>query len=258
MIGGYGQVYVMDWGLALLRDEPKDKRDAKRILGTPAYLSPEQARGRAVDERSDVYCLGGILYAVLTGQPPHRGNNLYDLIFKAAKGEVDAPEALLADDVMLPPELCRISMKALSTEPNERYDSVASLRRELEQFLRGGGWLTTRSYAPGELIIREGDDANHAFVIVSGRCEAFTVIDDEREVLRVMGAGEVIGEAALLTAHKRTASVAAIEHLTVKVVTRASLERELERTTWMKALFHGLAERFVELDAILRELMEEP
>ena len=83
------------------------------------------------------------------------------------------------------------------------------------------------------------------------------LFDGEREVLREMGAGEVIGEAALLTAHKRTASVAAIGKVTVKVVTRASLERELERSTWMKALFHGLAERFVELDAVLQEMLDE-
>jgi CRP-like cAMP-binding protein len=80
-------------------------------------------------------------------------------------------------------------------------------------------------------------------------------MDGAHESLRLMHAGEVIGETALLSGRRRTASVVALSDVTVRVVTRDSLERELERNDWMRALFHGLAERFRELDAVLTDLL---
>jgi CRP-like cAMP-binding protein len=105
------------------------------------------------------------------------------------------------------------------------------------------------------LILHEGDEAFEAYIITDGQCEAYKEMDGAHESLRIMHAGEVIGETALLSGRRRTASVVALSDVTVRVVTRDSLERELERNDWMRALFHGLAERFRELDAVLTDLL---
>jgi serine/threonine-protein kinase len=259
MVGTHGQVYVMDWGLAMLVAGDADERvvtDHEReaapvgVVGTPAYMSPEQAWGRAeaIGPWTDVYALGAILYRVLTGRTPHGGSTPALVVEHARSSEVDAPE-LAAPGRAMPPELCRIAMKALRSQPHERYASVADLAADLESFLRGGGWLATRAFEKGALIVQEGDVANAAYVIVAGKCEAYKTIDGARVALREMGPGDVFGETAILTDTVRTASVVALEPTTVKVVTRDALEKELASHGWLDALVRAVAVRFREADA---------
>jgi eukaryotic-like serine/threonine-protein kinase len=253
MIGNYGQVYVMDWGLALLRAGPRLVSDDGKIIGTPGYMSPEQARGdEEIDERADVYGIGGLLYRILTGKRPHGGADRLAALRRTRERRVNDPRDV-CPHAALPPELCRITMRALSFEREARYPTVAALQRELEQFLRGGGWLATRTYAPGTVIIEEGDEAAEAYIVVAGECEAYKTIGGARRSLRRMGPGEVFGETAVLTNKPRTASVMAIDEVTVKVVTRESLDRELSRNSFMAAFVHVLAQRFGELDQQLTE-----
>ncbi len=249
MIGSHGQVYVMDWGLALLRDGPRLVSDAGKIIGTPGYMAPEQAWGNHddVDERTDVYGLGGLLYRVLTGKRPHGGSTHHAALERTRAAPVVAPEEA-CPELLLPPELCRIAMRALTPEREARYQRVSELQADLEQFLRGGGWLATRTYPDEALIVREGDSASEAYIIVSGECEAYKDIDGRRISLRTMGPGEVFGEMAILTGKPRSATVAARGPVTVKVVTAASLERELSRNSFTGAFVRVLAERFRELD----------
>ena len=248
MIGTHGQVYVMDWGLALLRDGPRLVSDKGKIIGTPGYMSPEQAWGETdVDERADVYGIGSLLYRVLTGKQPHPGADRLAALKKTRVGNVDAPQQV--SEVPLPPELCRITMRALVFEREGRYQNVSELQAELEQFLRGGGWLATRIYKSGATIIAEGDDADEAYIIVSGECEASKFVSGKRKVLRRMGPGEVFGETAMVTGKPRSASVVAITDLSVKIVTAAALELELGHHSFLGAFVKVLAERFRELDA---------
>ena len=122
MVGEFGEVQVMDWGLA--RDAEKANREGRRpegvpppethtgtgpeqttdhrtaeestddetqagaVLGTPAYMAPEQARGEAVDARTDVFALGGILCAILTGRPPFRGKSVHEMIRRAGAADL--------------------------------------------------------------------------------------------------------------------------------------------------------------------------
>jgi serine/threonine-protein kinase len=220
-------------------------------------MAPEQARGRVdrIDERTDVYALGGTLYRLLTGQSPHHDTSVESVMRKARSGVVTPPEEAGAGRRM-PPELCRIAMKALAVDPNDRYQSVEHLQEELESFLRGGGWLPTKTFADGDVILSEGEPADAAYIIVDGQCEAFKTAGDRRVSLRVMGPGEVFGEAAVFTAQPRTASVVARGPVTVKVVTSDSLALELSRNTWISALVKALADRFRELDAQLSELRD--
>jgi serine/threonine-protein kinase len=216
-------------------------------------MSPEQAWGRAeaIGPWTDVYALGAIIYRALTGRAPHGESTPALIVEHARTCEVELPE-VVAPERALPPELCRIAMKAMRSQPHARYPSVAELAADLESFLRGGGWLATRAFDAGAMIVQEGDVANAAYVIVSGRCEAFKTIDGARVPLRVMGPGEVFGETAILTDTMRTASVVALEPTTVKVVTRDALERDLASHGWLDALVRAVAARFREADAARR------
>jgi serine/threonine-protein kinase len=253
MIGDFGQVFLLDWGLAQINSSERLTSDKGRVVGTPGFMAPEQALQEHVDERCDIYALGGLLYCVLSDRMPHPGRTAQARLAHTRAEPVSPPNEVRSG-ADLPPELCRIAMKALAREPDARYASVADLRKDLRQFQRGGGWLHTREITAGTEIIREGDDAANAYIVVSGVCEAVHVSDGKRRVLRRMGPGEVFGETALLTGRKRTASVYAVDDVVLKVVTRASLDRELQRSSWVHAIVRVLAERFGDVDERLRAL----
>lgn len=265
MIGSHGQVYMMDWGLAVptsaRADEGWTPRALERgvITGTPAYMSPEQALGRVdlIDARTDVYGLGATLYKLLTGRPPHSEPTVADTVRKAQTGVVADPREVVRDR-RLPPGLCGIVMKALAADPARRYQSMDALKEDLESFSRGGGWLPVQAFAEGDVIVREGDEADAAYIVVTGAVEAYKTVAGQRVPLRLMGPGEVFGEAAVFTSQPRTASVVAKTDVTVKVITADSLQLELEQShnTWLAALVKALAERFHDLDSKLTRQAE--
>ncbi len=259
MLGSFGQVYVMDWGLAVLRPshasvgEPLDvaKGTAAQIecvACTPAYMAPEQASAdlSRLDARTDVFLLGGILYEMLTRQPPResqarRPNAL------SALDPVTPPEAI-HPTAFLPVALCRIAMRALEIAPADRYQDVLSLRADVERFMRGADRFALRTYQPGERIVTEGEAGDEAFIITAGFCVAYKTIEGRRRVLREMGPGDVFGETAVLTRGARTASVEAVDALRVMVITRDSFGDELGGNPWLAAFVRTLAERFRETD----------
>ncbi len=136
MVGAFGEVQVMDWGLARVRDEGEGMRDEGRtadasgfpsslipspssltqagaVMGTPAYMAPEQARGEDVDARADVFALGGILCVVLTGAAPFRGSSGGEVVGKAAAGDVADALARL-DGCGADPELIDVAKRCLA------------------------------------------------------------------------------------------------------------------------------------------------
>lgn len=255
MVGSHGQVYVMDWGIAVECRRNSDGHlkpiGARRgVRGTMAYMPPEQlsANLEHLDERSDVYGLGGILYEILTGRPPFLPAGDYRDPERLRNHTPPSP-AEIHKDRLLPPGLCNIAMRALSRDPELRHASAADLKEDVEAFLRGGGWFAARSFQPGEEIVREGEMGDTAFIIVEGECEAVQIAGATRVRLRSMGPGEVFGETALLTAGPRTATVVALTPVTALVVTRESLERELSVRGWLGTLVHVLARRFRDVDA---------
>jgi tRNA A-37 threonylcarbamoyl transferase component Bud32 len=255
MVGSHGQVYVMDWGIAVecRRDGQgnlKPVGSRRGVRGTMAYMPPEQLSTDIadLDQRADVYGLGAVLYEILTGRPPFLPVGDYRDTARLRTYTVPPPSSVVGDRP-LPPGLCTIAMRALAREPEGRYPSVRALQDDVEAFLRGGGWFTARTFAPGEEIVREGELGDCAFIIVDGECEVVQGAGASRVRLRSMGQGEVFGETALLTAGPRTATVVACTEMSVLVVTRDSLERELAARGWLGALVRALAHRFREADA---------
>ena len=121
---------IIDFGLAKLAGKTKLTRDGS-TLGTAAYMSPEQARGEEVDHRSDIFSLGTILYEMLTGEPPFRGEHEAALLYEIVHEE---PEAISEKCGDIDPGLCAVIERALKKDPAERYQSAQEMRDELKGF----------------------------------------------------------------------------------------------------------------------------
>jgi len=268
MLGTHGQVYAMDWGLALVREAHDVEPDAApsdapsgplrarserpdEICGTPAYMAPEQARGGTdeIDERTDVFGLGAILYEILTLRPPFQGASFVATIEASRTCNIVPPDRA-APARSVPAPLAAICMQALSACRDARHGSVERFAREVEDFLRAGGWFPVERFASGSVMIREGDHGDRAYIVTDGRCEVFRELGDRTEVLRDIGAGQVVGEVALFAPGPRIASVRAITDVSAMVVTRATLDRELVRAPWIGSLLREAAERYAEAEGL--------
>ncbi len=258
MVGEYGEVYLMDWGLALplggeANPDSATKRytvvsDKKCIVGTPGYMSPEQAQGEhdALDGRADIFSLGAVLYDIITGEPPVKGGTPVYMIFNTLHEEIAHPAEVLEVDPQ--PELCRIIMKALAKDRDQRYGQVEELKHDLEGFMRRGWQPPVRTYPPRTPIIQEGDTGDEAYIIAEGRCRVFKDVDGARHELRVMRAGDAFGELALFADMPRTASVESDGEARLMVISRDQLEQEIGGGYFLGRFLKGLTGRFVDLD----------
>jgi WD40 repeat protein len=131
LIDGKGNIWVTDFGLARrLADPGLTHHDS--LLGTPRYMSPEQARTGAIDGRTDVYSLGATLYELLTLRPPFDGRSAAELIEQIGQDEPAAPSSL---DSRVPRDLETIVLKTLAKRPADRYPTAAELAEDLARFL---------------------------------------------------------------------------------------------------------------------------
>lgn len=133
-VGEFGEVQVCDWGLSQKITEKKTV--VKSVQGTPGYMSPEQLiKGTTLDQRSDIYALGSILYSILTYERPIEGN-LNTVIESTSAGKIKPP-SLRFPDKKIPKSLDAVTCRAMSLDSNERYQSVIDLKDEVNQFLSG-------------------------------------------------------------------------------------------------------------------------
>jgi serine/threonine protein kinase len=261
MVAGFGQVYLMDWGLArLTKTRPASgslaQMEAPGPVGTPGYMSPEQARGRPadMDERSDVFGLGAVLYEIVSDKMPFGEFRSPEATLSLTRSGSVVPidEALAAEGVIVPKGLRDIVARATAPGPRDRYPSVVELQRDVVSFLRGGLHLPRKAFQPGEIIIREGDHGDAAYMIVSGRCRAYRAVEGTQETLAVMAPGDVFGEMALLLDEPRAATVEALDAVTVLVLGRDTMTDGLGIGGWTGALVHALAQRFRALEQQVR------
>ncbi len=135
MLTPTGDVKVMDFGIArAISDASNTMTQTAAVVGTAQYLSPEQARGETVDSRSDVYSTGCMLYELLTGRPPFIGDSPVAVAYQHVR-EQAAPPSDLDDE--LDAEIDAIVMKSLAKRVEDRYQSAAAMRADIERYLAG-------------------------------------------------------------------------------------------------------------------------
>jgi len=175
MVGEFGEVLVMDWGLARVLGDAatpalgtgaiaaeadrraggaRDLTQDGAILGTPAYMPPEQALGEidALDARSDVYALGATLYEILTLEPPYAGETVMAVLTQAMDGKV-VPPTVRAPRQVIPWELEAVVLKAMAPRPEQRYPSATALKADVLAYL-AGQCVDAATYTAGERAVR--------------------------------------------------------------------------------------------------------
>ena len=203
MVGEYGEVLVMDWGLAKVLGEREENGSAMsrvndtgdygmtmegEVMGTPQYMSPEQAMGMVaeLDQRSDIYSLGGIFYAILTQRPPIEGATLNEVLTKVkngvlssmstnrgGKGTVHAKDPV-AMGTEVPEALQAVTLKAMATDRSKRYSSVELFAADIGRYQNGfatqaeeaGAWKRIKLWVGRNKVM--AGSAVAMLVIVSG------------------------------------------------------------------------------------------
>jgi WD40 repeat protein len=166
LVGDFGETIVIDWGLAkdMKADEAEPDDGPFRtpiaepaltvdgeVLGTPVYMAPEQAMGKMLDERADVYAIGAILYELLTGAWPHRGASSAQVIAQLVSGAGVTPIEQKVSGA--PPDLIAIVSKAMEFDRERRYRTAAELAQELRRF-QAGQLVAAHQYSTRSLIAR--------------------------------------------------------------------------------------------------------
>jgi eukaryotic-like serine/threonine-protein kinase len=148
MLTPNGDVKVMDFGIArAISDASSAMTQTAAVVGTAQYLSPEQARGETVDSRSDVYSAGCLLYELLTGRPPFVGDSPVAVAYQHVREPAVPPSD---HDTALSPEIDAIVMKSLAKRVEDRYQSAAAMRADIERYLAGHPVRATAPPLPPE------------------------------------------------------------------------------------------------------------
>ncbi|MHC5018611.1 MAG: protein kinase domain-containing protein [Planctomycetota bacterium] len=151
LVGHDGEVYVTDFGLARLQDVHGDLTritTSDLLVGTPAYMAPEQIHGESLDGRADVYALGATLYEAITGQTPFPGHSILSVLTKVVQEPPALPSSLMPG---ISADLEAITLRAMAKAPVDRYPTAVLFAEELEAFAAGKPILARRSSAIGRL-----------------------------------------------------------------------------------------------------------
>jgi WD40 repeat protein len=201
LIGDYGETVVIDWGLAKRLDESDEESSTTpagstdltvhgAVVGTPAYMPPEQARGEPVDARADVYALGALMWHVLAGRAPVSGTSMETILSRVREGVATTSLAATLPDV--PAELATIVDHAMQADPAKRYPSARELAEDLRRF-QGGRLVATHRYSSWELVKRWV--RRHRAAVI-----ATTALVVTASIIGVIAVRQVIGERNKATA----------------------------------------------------------
>ena len=128
MLGEFGETLLVDWGIAITTDKRNTLNTS--LAGTPTYMAPEMASCdfKKIGPETDIYLLGGVLFEIVTGLKPHSGKNIFDTISAAMENRIQPTDES--------GELIEIAMKAMATEPADRYATVKELQNSLRIYLK--------------------------------------------------------------------------------------------------------------------------
>jgi eukaryotic-like serine/threonine-protein kinase len=260
IVGSFGETIVVDWGLARDRKREVPEPAAERftaagsggistvsgkVVGTPAYMSPEQARGDLVDERADVYALGAVLYEMLAGSPPHADITPQAVLDRVIAGP---PRPLTMVVPAVPGELATIVRKAMARDPDARYPNAIALAEDLRRFTTGK-LVSAHSYSTWALLRKKL--ARHRgivavvvasmLVLAAVGVESFRRVVAERNIARSQRGR---AEDALTSAEKRKRELVLLQAET-------SLPKDpTAALAWLKTYDVGPAERGKVVDVV--------
>jgi serine/threonine protein kinase len=185
---------IVDFGIAKLVGDPSVKTQTSAVMGTPTYMSPEQCRGAGlVDLRSDIYAIGCVLFALMTGTPPFVAEGIGDIIAMHLREPPPAPSSRVSG---IPPEVDSLVLRCLAKDPGQRFDSSAELAAEIEALL-------SQSLPSNAQTISAGLSAPHEIVPASATTlstaagSASSAAGHRSRPLALVGAG--LGVAAIAT-----------------------------------------------------------
>ncbi len=263
MVGDFGEVYLMDWGVARLLnfDEKKSKASLEHIeqhttltipamderglvVGTYNYMAPEQAKAELdkIDERTDVFSMGAVLFRVVSGKAPIGGDSLTKILQNATNSKITDVRHLVHGS--LRKSLLEVAYQAMRKCPAQRFQSISGLKRAARSVVRGRLRFPVKRFSPGQMVIEEGQKGYDAYYIRSGSCKVFKHQGDTTLDLKTLGPGEVFGETAIFTGQHRNASVKAISDVELIVVPASYLSNSLNLDEWTGAFVRSLGQRF--------------
>jgi WD40 repeat protein/serine/threonine protein kinase len=296
LVGAFGETVVIDWGLAkdlgeadaaaplsgviAAREKPElpcetaiegrvsaELTMAGTIMGTPAYMAPEQASGCAVDERTDVYALGAILYHVLAGGPPHDGDSAIQVLKMSLAGP---PVDLGRRQRGVPHDLLTIVRKAMARAPDDRYPTAKELADDLRRFLTGQ-IVAAHSYSRRERALRLARKHRAAVSVLAAAIVVLAIIATA-SVHRILASRATAererdraererdrAERSQVTADLAKRQAMNRADALILMQARAELDRDPNKTlAWLKALSPGFerwpSARLIAADAVGRGL----
>ena len=271
LIGAFGEVLLLDWGLAKLVGEEEDVGSSSddnldelldlengtttlegAITGTPLYMAPEQAFGRVseIDQRTDLYSLGVILYEILTLERPHVGENVRQIILAIGEGNIIPPRKRGKCRFCIAPEIDAICMKALAKEQEDRYPSVHDFLEDLEHFHSGRSVSVYRDslprlawkFAKRHAVLSSSIAASLLALIIGATMLMTARVAKRGELLETADLEYVKGEEAHF---KRMTRLEELNELKSKLRQKEKPQRELELEREVAALTGTAENHFI-------------
>ena len=284
LVGHNGEIKITDFGVALQHDVEMTQLEG---VGSPLYMSPEQAQDHALTHQSDIYSLGVVMYRMLTGKAPFSASNSTSLLYQVLNITPPAPSVHRAG---LPADLDRIVLKALAKNLDERYQTweefcadLAGTHRNLalqadsisdtekygaikavpffREFAHLDVWemvriAAFRRLAPRETVVREGDSCESFFLIAEGGAR----VTSGGRSLSVLGDGDCFGEIPYFEDRgKRTSSIVSITPLTIIEINATALKQSSDacQKQFNRAFVRILLQRIDRLSKVNAQLAEE-
>jgi WD40 repeat protein/tRNA A-37 threonylcarbamoyl transferase component Bud32 len=248
IVGDFGETVVVDWGLAkdlsgvlpeddvtsesqrpVIAAAGSDSTAVGKVMGTPSYMSPEQARGQELDERADVYSLGALLYEVLSGDAPFTGSTADEILQRALEA---SPAPIDTVQPAAPPDLVAIVTKAMARFPEDRYPTAVELAEDIRRF-QTGQLVTARHYSTRTLV-RRWIARHRAVVGVAAAAAAALALTGAYAVHRVVDQRNV-ARAERATAQRAQSAAEDRSHELAFQQAQSSLARDPTATLgWLK------------------------